>query len=94
MSARPISKGLDLTLTCFVRVNSQQNPIVQEYILPDFSSRQMGRVRRAGEEIGQQEQVLRMGNERFLVPEILFRPDDIGKESYWYSSPPSSLLKL
>lgn len=24
------------------------------------------------------EQVLRMGNERFAVPEVLFRPDDIG----------------
>jgi actin-related protein 6 len=62
------------------RVNNSSNSIVQEYILPDFSSRQMGRIRRAGEEIGEHDQIMHMANERFVVPEVLFRPDDIGEK--------------
>ncbi|KAI0317627.1 actin family [Amylostereum chailletii] len=56
----------------------RNNPIVQEYILPDFSTNKRGRVRQPEEIIADSDQVLYMGNERFSVPEILFRPDDIG----------------
>lgn len=41
-------------------------------------------------------QVLYMNNERFTVPEILFRPDDIGKSSiaFWHFKPSYLALGL
>ncbi|TFY64909.1 hypothetical protein EVG20_g5787 [Dentipellis fragilis] len=61
------------------RANPRSNPIVQEYILPDFSANRRGRVRQPGDPpLSEGDQILNMGNERFSVPEILFRPDDIG----------------
>lgn len=65
-----------------LRENPRANPIVQEYILPDFSLNRRGRVRGPDEIMLDAYQVLYMNNERFSVPEILFRPDDIGKSAY------------
>ncbi|CAG8792863.1 11632_t:CDS:10, partial [Dentiscutata erythropus] len=66
--------------TC--RKNTRDNPILQEYVLPDFSRNTKGYIRekKRGAEIYDQsdEQVLYMNNERFTVPEILFNPSDIG----------------
>ncbi|OJA12187.1 hypothetical protein AZE42_03943, partial [Rhizopogon vesiculosus] len=64
--------------TC--RSNPKQNSIVQEYILPNFSTNRHGHVRVPGEESPATDQVLHMENERFTIPELLFRPDDIGLE--------------
>ncbi|GJE94184.1 actin family protein [Phanerochaete sordida] len=64
--------------TC--RANARANPIVQEYVLPDFSSNRKGRVRQPEEILEDSHQILYMNNERFTVPEVLFRPDDIGLE--------------
>ena len=61
-----------------VRTNPKHNPILQEYVLPDFSTNRRGHVRKPDEMASETDQVLYMGNERFSVPEILFRPDDIG----------------
>jgi hypothetical protein len=61
-----------------VRLDPRSNPIVQEYVLPNFASHQTGRIRQPNEVLAETEQVLRMNSERFLLPEILFRPDDIG----------------
>lgn len=56
------------------------NPIVQEYIFPDYSARRPGRIRNPGESLDEStQQTLRMANERFSIPEILFRPTNIGK---------------
>ena len=60
------------------RQDPKSNPIVQEYILPDFSANRQGRIRRPEDIIAETDQILFMNNERFAVPEILFRPDDIG----------------
>ncbi|KAH9949784.1 actin family [Amylocystis lapponica] len=60
------------------RADPHKNDIVQEYILPDFSVNRPGRVKVAGETLDDTFQVLRMSNERFTVPEIIFRPDDVG----------------
>lgn len=60
------------------RTDIRRNSIVQEYILPDLSRNQKGRVRTSDETRSDADQVLVMNNERFVVPEILFRPDDIG----------------
>ncbi|KAF4590261.1 Actin- protein 6 [Pleurotus pulmonarius] len=62
------------------RVNPQSNSIVREYILPDLTKDRRGRLRQAGETLTEGDQVLLMNNERFAVPEIVFRPDDIGLE--------------
>lgn len=56
-----------------------RNPIVQEYIFPDYSANRPGRIRTPGDPLGESYQTLTMNNERFTVPEILFRPTDIGK---------------
>ncbi|BEI84061.1 hypothetical protein CcaverHIS002_0406650 [Cutaneotrichosporon cavernicola] len=74
--------------------NPRSNPIVQEYVLPDFSAKSRSRtgyIRSGpnaqrppeGEEARkkgpeEEEQVLWMGNERFAGPELLFNPSDIG----------------
>lgn len=83
-----------MRVSCSIRpdlvVDSQNpniNPIIQEYVLPDFSTNRRGRIRKPDEILEDSHQVLYMNNERFAVPEILFRPDDIGEptqcRSYW-----------
>lgn len=64
--------------TC--RSNPKKNSIVQEYVLPNFSMNRHGHVRLPNEELSATDQVLHMENERFAIPELLFRPDDIGLE--------------
>jgi hypothetical protein len=61
------------------RVDPKRNSIIQEYILPDLSTNRLGRIRQPGENVTDTDQILIMNNERFTVPELLFRPDDIGK---------------
>jgi actin-related protein 6 len=58
-------------------MNPKNNAIVQEYILPDLSTNQSGRIRQPDDMV-ETDQILVMNNERFTVPELLFRPDDIG----------------
>lgn len=70
------------------RTKPKNNPIVREYILPDYSQNRGGRLRNPGEVLATDDgsksfQILYMDNERFAVPELIFRPDDIGD----YSSP-------
>ncbi|KAJ7763203.1 actin-related protein Arp6 [Mycena maculata] len=60
------------------RAAPKANPIVQEYVLPDLTKSSAGRVRQADDIPLDTDQVLTMGNERFTLPEIIFRPDDIG----------------
>ncbi|KAG6889499.1 hypothetical protein C0995_000665 [Termitomyces sp. Mi166 len=71
----------DLHLVCELmnrRLEPKSNPIVQEYVLPDLSSNRKGRIRQSGDIVAEADQILVMNNERFCVPELLFRPDDIG----------------
>ncbi|KAI0263934.1 actin family [Gloeopeniophorella convolvens] len=56
----------------------RRGAIVQEYVLPDFSRNRHGRVRAPDDARADGEQILYMANERFSVPEVLFRPDHIG----------------
>lgn len=50
-----------------------------EYLLPNFSINRGGEIRPHGYELSPTDQVLLMENERFTIPELLFRPDDIGR---------------
>ncbi|VDC01837.1 unnamed protein product [Peniophora sp. CBMAI 1063] len=60
------------------RKDTKSNSVVQEYVLPDFTSNRRGRVRDRDEMPVDSDQVLYMGNERFSVPEVLFQPDYLG----------------
>lgn len=56
-----------------------ENPIVREYVLPDCTTIQRGYLQDAGTAKKNDDyQVLRLSNERFSVPELLFHPSDIG----------------
>ena len=61
------------------------NSIVREYVLPDFTTRRRGFVREVSAKSQPQqqqceEQCLKLANERFSIPEILFHPSNIGIE--------------
>jgi len=82
----------DCTVHC-ERLPRSQNPIVQEYRLPDFTPANPRGYIMSGpnavpqadieeDEVkvtGGDEDVVNMGNERFSVPELVFNPRDIGK---------------
>ena len=61
------------------RSSPKHNSIVMEYLLPNFSINRGGEIKRPGYELTPTDQVLLMENERFTIPELLFRPDDIGR---------------
>lgn len=77
--------------TCYVSLNFNQdmktaklygdeNTIVKNYVLPDFNSIRRGFIQDSKDSIDNC-QILRLNNERFTVPEILFHPSNIGMES-------------
>ncbi|XP_064487954.1 actin-related protein 6-like [Ornithodoros turicata] len=79
---------------CFVSTNfwremgiakkrGTENTVVRDYILPDYTVIKRGYLRPAEETTGKakdNEQLIRLNNERFMVPELLFHPSDIGVE--------------
>ena len=52
--------------------------ILKEFVLPDYKVIKRGYVRGEDEELDDQVQVVKMLNDRFTVPEVLFNPSDIG----------------
>ncbi|XP_011496887.1 PREDICTED: actin-related protein 6 isoform X2 [Ceratosolen solmsi marchali] len=58
------------------KLKIEDNTIVKDYVLPDFTTIRRGYLTDAGTTLDQQ--VLRMNNERFSIPEILFHPSDVG----------------
>lgn len=61
--------------------HSRDSPHRREFVLPDGLGRTSGYLRDPSAvtpAAGSGQQVLRMNNERFMVPEALFRPADIG----------------
>lgn len=54
------------------------NTIVRDYVLPDFTSSHRGYLREPIKNPDDDCQFLRVNNERFVIPEILFHPSDIG----------------
>lgn len=56
-----------------------RNTIVKDYVLPDYTSIRRGYLRdvvQPDEDLEQQ--TLRLNNERFTIPELLFHPSDVG----------------
>ncbi|CDH52255.1 arp6 actin-related protein 6 homolog [Lichtheimia corymbifera JMRC:FSU:9682] len=75
-----VYKDLD---TC--RQPYHANDVVQEYVLPDYINTMRGHVRpkqaRQSSTLkkgASSEQILTMNNERFMIPELLMHPSDIG----------------
>ena len=68
------------------RLNRSQNQIYQEYIMPDISQKQaLGHLRVVGtEQDTPPDKILKMNNERFSIPELLFKPTDIGSYSLFF----------
>ncbi|RPB23502.1 Actin/actin-like protein [Terfezia boudieri ATCC MYA-4762] len=65
------------------RMKKGGNPIVMDYVLPDYNEGKAGYARahapRQGKlAMGPDEQHMTLGNERFTVPELLFTPSDVG----------------
>lgn len=61
----------------------EENTVMRDYVLPDFSSIKKGFCKPREEMVfsgkyKSGEQILRLANERFAVPEMLFHPSDIG----------------
>lgn len=65
------------------QMKGEENTVMRDYVLPDFSSIKKGFCKPREEMVfsGKYktgEQILRLANERFAVPEMLFHPSDIG----------------
>lgn len=75
--------------TCFVsqdfmkdmeiaKQKPSENTIVREYVLPDYTSIRRGYIKDVNSKEESEQQTLRMNNERFSIPELLFFPSDVG----------------
>ncbi|XP_065793551.1 actin-related protein 6 isoform X3 [Muntiacus reevesi] len=65
------------------KLKGEENTVMVDYVLPDFSTIKKGFCKPREEMVlsgkyKSGEQILRLANERFAVPEILFNPSDIG----------------
>jgi len=63
------------------KLKGKENTIVRDYVLPDYTNIRRGYARSQEESTGRadnSEQIIRLNNERFSVPELLFHPSDIG----------------
>ncbi|RXG58852.1 Actin-related protein 6 [Armadillidium vulgare] len=63
------------------REKNEDNTILRDYVLPDFTTIKRGYVRSREESNGKApngEQLIRLNNERFSIPELLFNPSDVG----------------
>nr|XP_023023003.1 actin-related protein 6-like [Leptinotarsa decemlineata] len=62
--------------------SDSENSIVKNYVLPDFNNIRRGYVQDPNDLLQKNKeegcQILKLNNERFIVPEILFHPSDIG----------------
>lgn len=58
-----------------------ENTIITDYVLPDYANIRKGYAKPQHESTGipsNSEQIIRLNNERFTIPELLFHPSDIG----------------
>lgn len=58
------------------KIRLDQNPIMKDYVLPDYTTLKRGFLKNP--EPPNEQQSLRLSNERFAIPEILFYPSDVG----------------
>lgn len=65
----------DMSIT---RQKGPANTLLREYVLPDYTNVKSGYMREPSSKTSSDEQCLRLANELFTIPEILFHPSDIG----------------
>lgn len=51
-----------------------------KYVLPDYSNSKEGHMLPEGKAVQEGQQILVLGNERLVIPEILFTPSDVGRD--------------
>ncbi|XP_071850588.1 actin-related protein 6-like [Apostichopus japonicus] len=59
------------------KLKGPENTIVRDYVLPDFQQIRRGYMKGQDSTASSTEQVIRLNNERFAVPEVLFNPSDV-----------------
>jgi actin-related protein 6 len=65
------------------RLKTRENTNIRDYVLPDYANIRKGYAKSQEDSTGipqNNEQIIRLNNERFTVPELLFKPSDIGIE--------------
>ncbi|XP_018327820.1 actin-related protein 6 [Agrilus planipennis] len=63
-------------------LQGESNTIIRNYVLPDFNNIRRGYVQKPEDSsVPEGCQILRLNNERFTVPELLFHPSDIGMDT-------------
>ena len=79
-----VSLDYDSDMRTAAKRSSTENSVARDYVLPDFTSLRRGHMKGRKKSVGRPsaegEQIIRMNNERFAVPELLFNPSDIGIE--------------
>ena len=62
------------------RLPNSRNPLLREYLLPDYKKIKTGYLlnRDDGPQDLKDQSIVNVTNEQFLVPEVLFSPNDIG----------------
>uniref|UniRef100_T1INQ6 Actin-related protein 6 n=1 Tax=Strigamia maritima TaxID=126957 RepID=T1INQ6_STRMM len=56
----------------------KNNTIQRDYVLPDYTVIKRGYIKSPDKKLEGNEQIIRMNNERFSIPELLFHPSDVG----------------
>ena len=74
-----------MALSVSTMESSDPSKVAQEYILPRFSMNRPGRVKASDEMSNPDDDVVKMGTERFAIPELLFQPSDIGEPAVPFS---------
>ena len=62
----------------FCRGNIKRNPLLKEYVLPDAKKIKRGCLKTPDLQIGPDNNIVNLAPERFQIPEVLFKPSDIG----------------
>lgn len=60
------------------RKRGKENTIVKDYVLPDYTNLRRGYLKDIEGSEDLEQQTLRLNNERFTIPELLFHPSDVG----------------
>lgn len=91
-----MAQDFDLDMK-IARLKGKENTICRDYVLPDYTTIHRGFMKPL-EETDQKpknnEQIIKVNNERFAVPEVLFHPSNIGIEEMGLAETVAHILTL